>query len=73
MIKNQIYGRPCGINIVDTPGYGDTEGTAKDEITKRMLHHLFRSFDVIDYLLIVSKSNETRYDAFVANIFSEMS
>ena len=73
MIKNKINGISCGINLIDTPGYGDTEGLEKDEKTKRMLHHLFKSFEHLDYLIIVSKSSETRMDAFAANVFSEMS
>ena len=73
MIKNKINGKSCGINIIDTPGYGDTEGLEKDEKTKRMLHHLFKSFESLDYLIIVSKSSETRMDAFAANVFNEMS
>ena len=73
MIKIKINGISSGINIIDTPGYGDTEGLEKDEKTKRMLHHLFRSFEHLDYLIIVSKSSETRMDAFAANVLSEMS
>ncbi|XP_032364367.1 uncharacterized protein LOC116678729 [Etheostoma spectabile] len=53
VIVYQIFGfedkpLPYSLTIIDTPGYGDTRGTKKDDIISQRLLDLFRSEDGVD-------------------------
>ena len=45
------------INIIDTPGFGDTRGPEQDKMTVKMISALFNSLVTLDYMLMVFNSN----------------
>jgi len=53
----------CHIRIIDTPGFGDTEGFEKDEQTVKKFSELFKSEEIqeLDFILFVVKSAESRW------------
>merc|ERR1712110_86299 len=48
------------INIIDSPGFGDTRGIQMDEQIARMVGATIKTLDSLDYLLVVSQSTITR-------------
>lgn len=50
----------CCINLIDTPGFGDTRGTNWDRIFFSMIESLLRKFYSLDYIMLVVKASENR-------------
>ena len=61
-IKEDLFAYPCCINIVDTPGFGDTRGSAWDEKIEKMIAGLLHQLDSLDYLTICVKGSINRLD-----------
>ena len=59
-IVNSPYTSDCCVNIVDTPGFGDTRGDKWDEQISNMIAQLLTTITALDYILIVAKANESR-------------
>uniref|UniRef100_A0A3Q3WWX0 Septin-type G domain-containing protein n=1 Tax=Mola mola TaxID=94237 RepID=A0A3Q3WWX0_MOLML len=80
VIVYQIFGfegktMPCSLTIIDTPGYGDTRGTEKDDIVKLRLLDLFRSEDgvhEINAVALVLKASENRVSDRLRYIFDSV-
>ncbi len=49
---------PYCINIIDTPGFGDTRGLEMEKCINEMIKNSLLSIDTIDNILLVVKSNE---------------
>ena len=54
------YKGKCCVNIIDTPGFGDTRGPAWDKIISQMLSQLLNTIEMLDYIMIAVKSTDTR-------------
>ena len=61
-IVNNLSNTPCCINIIDTPGFGDTRGAVWDEKIKKMIIGLLKKLETLDYLCIVVKGSTNRLD-----------
>ena len=80
VIVYQIFGfegktLPYSLTIIDTPGYGDTRGTEKDDIVKLRLLDLFRSEDgvhEISAVALVLKASENRVSDRLRYIFDSV-
>ena len=59
-IVNSLSVQQCCVNIIDTPGFGDTRGPEWDNKIADMLSATFESLAKIDYVLMVIKSSEIR-------------
>ena len=59
-IVNRVSKETCCINIVDTPGLGDTRGQAWDWKIFGMISSLIKSLTTLDYIFMVSKATESR-------------
>ena len=52
--------RHCGINIIDTPGFGDTRGPSFDNKIYSMIENVLKSLFTLDYIMLVVKSTDNR-------------
>ena len=59
-IVNHPFKERCCINVIDTPGFGDTRGTEWDRIISSMLTQLLNTIEMLDYIMIVIKSTDNR-------------
>ena len=59
-IVNKISEEDSCINIIDTPGFGDTRGQAWDLRIFNMISNLLNSMESLNYLLMVVKATESR-------------
>lgn len=59
-IVNQVSKTACCINIVDTPGLGDTRGAAWDWKIFGMLSALINTLTTLDYIFMVTKAPDGR-------------
>lgn len=67
-IKRQFDDGPCCINIIDSPGFGDTrkidqsvkKDSTMDMFIYNMIEATLRQLESIDYILLVNKSSDTR-------------
>ena len=50
----------CCINIIDSPGFGDTRGEEMDKKINYMIRATLLKMKTLDYLLMVIKSTENR-------------
>lgn len=51
------------INIMDTPGFGDTRGLEMELTLNAMIQETLKGLDSIDNILLVVKSTDTRLGA----------
>ena len=63
--------RKC-INIIDTPGFGDTRGPNADKRIFKMIAALFNSLVTLDYILMVVKSSENRLPTSSQYVFQNI-
>ena len=61
-IVNHVSVEDCCVNIIDTPGFGDTRGPKWDEKIFKMIAGLLMSIESLDYVLLVVKSSDNRLD-----------
>ena len=59
-IKKKVSKENCCINIIDTPGFGDTRGHTWDWKIFHMINNLLTSMDSLNYMLLVVKSTENK-------------
>ena len=59
-IVNRISKETCCVNVIDTPGFGDTRGMAWDWKIFNMISNLLNSLHSLNYMLMVVKSTENR-------------
>ncbi|XP_060897864.1 uncharacterized protein LOC132977358 [Labrus mixtus] len=73
VIVYQIFGSlPYSLTIIDTPGYGDTKGTEKDDRISQKLLDLFSSVDGVHEINVVGlvlKASENRLNDQLRYIF----
>ncbi|XP_040915513.1 uncharacterized protein LOC121195881 isoform X2 [Toxotes jaculatrix] len=66
---------PYSLTIIDTPGYGDTAGTEKDDLVSQRLFDLFRSEDGVHEIHavgLVVKATENRLSDRLMYIFNSV-
>uniref|UniRef100_A0A3B4BAI7 AIG1-type G domain-containing protein n=1 Tax=Periophthalmus magnuspinnatus TaxID=409849 RepID=A0A3B4BAI7_9GOBI len=66
---------PYSLTIIDTPGYGDTEGLDKDEMIIQLLQSLFcipQGVDTVSAVGLVMKASVNRLDDRVAYVFNSV-
>lgn len=51
------------INIIDTPGFGDTRGIEMEASLNTMIQETLKGLNTVDNILLVVKSTETRLAA----------
>ena len=71
-IARKVYKGRCCINVIDTPGFGDTRGMVWDAKIAQMLEKLLGSFNALDYLLMVTKSTENRLTASSQFVYAKL-
>ena len=56
-----IQGPSAKVSIIDTPGFGDTQGIDRDlSITKQIGNYFKNDIEKLDYILFVVKASDTR-------------
>lgn len=77
-IKSEWIKRPINpnrracINIIDTPGFGDTRGIAWDRLIYNMIEKTLKNLKMLDYVLLVVKSSDTRLGASTKFVFQNI-
>ena len=71
-IVNKISKENCCINIIDTPGFGDTRGHEWDWKIFNMITNLLKSMESLNYLLMVVKATENRLTSSSKFIYSKI-
>jgi len=66
--------KKCHVRIIDTPGFGDTEGLDMDDQIVRKFQQLFSSGEIpdLDYVLVVVKASDSRDHPRVAYIHTRI-
>ena len=72
-IVNKINSNNGCINIIDTPGFGDTRGMAWDIKIFNMISNLLNSLSTLDYMLMVVKATENRLTPSTKFIYKQIS
>ena len=62
-IINKVSKDNCCINIIDTPGFGDTRGHTWDWKIFRMINNLLVTMESLNYMLLVVKATENKLTA----------
>ena len=62
----------CCVNIIDTPGFGDTRGAKWDEMIFEMLSQLLHEIDSLDYFMIVVKSTDNRLGEAAKFVYNQI-
>ncbi|KAK9532103.1 hypothetical protein VZT92_009505 [Zoarces viviparus] len=66
---------PYSLTIIDSPGYGNTDGIEQDVIVSQRLFDLFRSEDGVDEMNVVGlvlKATENRLDERLSYVFNSV-
>jgi len=77
-IKSEWIKRPINpnrracINIIDTPGFGDTRGIAWDQLIYNMIEKTLKNLKMLDYVLLVVKASDTRLGASTKFVFQNI-
>ena len=63
-IQNSIFGQDiaCCVNIIDTPGFGDTRGPNWDLKIEKMIKGTLMNLESLDYVTCVVKGTTNRLD-----------
>ena len=72
LIVNCPSQTPCCVNIIDTPGFGDTRGFQWDVQIKNMATQFLNKIKFLDYILFAVKSNDNRVSESNKYIFNEI-
>lgn len=67
----QGVGKTC-VNIIDTPGFGDTRGPKWDEKIFEMLSQLLHELESLDYFMIVVKSTDNRLGESMKFVYNQI-
>ena len=59
-IVNEISKDNCCINIIDTPGFGDTRGRVWDVKIFNMITNLLTTIESINYIMMTVKATEMK-------------
>ena len=64
IIEKNIFGAnaPCCVNIIDTPGFGDSRGINWDRKIEEMCKGLLYQLECLDYVMCVVKASQNRCD-----------
>ena len=70
-------GLPCTLTVIDTPGYGDTDGLSADKNTTKIIKELFeaeppRGILSLNAVVLVVKSSDTRLTAHQKHNFKSV-
>ena len=60
------------INLIDTPGYGQTEGIEADERVAKCLVAMVKDLEHLDYICLCVKSSENRVSIKVKDVFNKL-
>ena len=71
-IVNPINKQACCINIIDTPGFGDTRGVQWDNKISSMVALLLKMVQELDYILLTVKSDVQRLSKANQFIFARI-
>ena len=64
-------GKHC-INIIDTPGFGDTRGQVWDHKIFEMIRGLLNTLKTLDYVGLVVKATETRLNPSSKYVYNKI-
>ena len=67
-ISNELSTTSCCINIIDTPGFGDTRGPVWDEKIAKMIGKTLHLLTSLDYFLMAVKSTDNRLEGSSSNL-----
>ena len=70
LIVNHPHKGHCCVNVIDTPGFGDTRGPEWDKQISLMLTKLLQNIEVLDYIMITVKATETRLHASTQYVYN---
>ena len=68
MLRN--YGNYC-INIIDTPGFGDTN-YGNDHKIFSMITNTFKELETLDYVLFVNKASDNRLVFAIRDVYERI-
>lgn len=60
------------INLIDTPGFGDTGGACIDKGIFTMISASLKKLEAIDFILLTTKASETRFTDQTEHIMSQI-
>ena len=69
---NQVSKDKSCINIVDSPGFGDTRGQAWDLKIFNMISNLLESIESLNYMFMVVKATENRLTPSTKFIYKQI-
>lgn len=72
LITNTISKEPCCVNIIDTPGFGDTRGPVWDNKISSMIGALLQELQTLDYILLTVKASDNRLSHASKFIYSKI-
>ena len=64
--------KSCCINLIDTPGFGDTRGPKWDSKIFEMIARLLNSLDTLDYIMMAVKSTDNRLGASAKFVYTKI-
>ena len=68
-IQTEAFYSDCCINVIDTPGFGDTRGVAWDAKIEKLISGLLNKIPKLDYVNIVYKGSSNRLDQQTKFVF----
>ena len=60
------------INIIDTPGYGDTSGPQRDAFIFAQITNTFKIIEHLDYVFLVNKATDNRLAASLKFVYEQI-
>ena len=72
LIVNKFSNENCCINIIDTPGFGDTRGHEWDVRIFNMISNLLTEMESLNYILMIVKATENRLSPSSQFIYSQI-
>ena len=72
LVVNSLNQQPCCINVIDTPGFGDTRGLEWDNKISTMIAALLNLVQELDYILLTVKSDQNRLSNASKFIFARI-
>lgn len=60
------------VNIIDTPGYGDTRGPEMDKKIFNMITGSFKQLETLDYVCLVNKASDNRLLNVMKDVYQKI-